>query len=313
MRFELTHPSAQWLLARQSGTVRRAQLLEIGATAKDVERWVRRRELVAVRTGVYVAHTGPLTTLQEQWAAVLALWPAALARGSALGWPDPAGIVVAVHETRRVQAPPGVVVVRSRGLDDVVSWQAAPPRVLPEHAVLAVASVRLRRGDVSGAFAALARARSEGKVSPGRLDSALRSSVRLHGRPMLTAMVADLRDGTHSVLERGYLQRVVRPHGLPRGRRQAGSRSTGRRTFQDVRYDDLGVVVELDGWHFHRHTRDADADRDLAELAVTGALTIRLTDRQVYGDACRTAARLAQVFARRGWDGMPQRCPGCAR
>lgn len=91
-------------------------------------------------------------------------------------------------------------------------------------------------------------------------------------------MVTDLRDGACSVLERGYLHRVERAHGLPRASRQRRSTATGKRTAQDVRYVVYGVVVELDGRAFHDspEARDNDARRDIAELATTDAVTARV-------------------------------------
>lgn len=126
-------------------------------------------------------------------------------------------------------------------------------------------------------------------------------------------MVTDLRDGACSVLERGYLHRVERAHGLPRGRRQAASEATGRRTDQDVRYDDFGLIVELDGRSIHDNPQawDADAGRDLAELAASETLTARVTYGLVYGQACLTAHRIGQILQRRGWDGQLRACPDC--
>lgn len=121
--------------------------------------------------------------------------------------------------------------------------------------------------------------------------------------------------GADSVLERGYLHGVEGRHGLPRGIRQRRSDSTGQRTLQDVRYDTYGTIVELDGRETHdtAAARDADATRDLAELAVTGDVTLRLTYGQVYRDRCRTAALVARVLQSRGWQGELQPCPECKR
>ena len=48
-------------------------------------------------------------------------------------------------------------------------------------------------------------------------------------------------------------------------------------------------------------------------LFATGRVAVRLRYRQVYGTPCRTAARLARVFALRGWTGVPRPCssPHC--
>ncbi|KUI19279.1 hypothetical protein AU192_05825 [Mycobacterium lehmannii] len=129
----------------------------------------------------------------------------------------------------------------------------------------------------------------------------------------MEAMLTDVRDGACSVLERGYLHRVERAHGLPRGERQIRSTATGRSTFQDVRYKRQGVVVELDGRAIHESPRDRDRDalRDLAELSRSDLVTIRVTYGLVFGGACRTALLIGDLFRRRGWTGRPRSCSTC--
>lgn len=104
-------------------------------------------------------------------------------------------------------------------------------------------------------------------------------------------MLTDAREGICSVLERGYRDRVERPHGLPIAARQRMSTATGSRTHQDVCYREYSLVVELDGHIFHRSaaSRDADAGRDLAELAASGAPTARVTYGLVFRTSCQTA------------------------
>lgn len=128
-------------------------------------------------------------------------------------------------------------------------------------------------------------------------------------------MLTDVRDGVCSVLERGYRDRVERPHGLPRGARQQASRSTGGLTLQDVRYDAVDVVVELDGTLGHTSAldRDADALRDLSELAGFGRITARLTHGLVFRHSCRTARLIGEILRSRGWRGQLRRCPRCPR
>lgn len=72
------------LLADQAGVVARHQLVALGFTDDDLRRQLRRRALVPLHPGVYVNHTGPPTRLQQEWAAVLLRWPAALQRVDAL-------------------------------------------------------------------------------------------------------------------------------------------------------------------------------------------------------------------------------------
>lgn len=91
------------------------------------------------------------------------------------------------------------------------------------------------------------------------------------------------------------------------------STATGGTTYQDVRYDKYGVVVELDGQAYHDSAvaRDRDALRDLAELAAGEAPTARVTYGLVYRNACRTAEWIGTLLRRRGWPGPLGRCPDC--
>jgi hypothetical protein len=90
------------LLTRvQDGVVSRSQILAIGGSDGDIARMIRRRELVVVHPGVYVNHTGQLSRAQQEWAAVLYYWPAALCHESALPKPSRTGPVHVAVDARR--------------------------------------------------------------------------------------------------------------------------------------------------------------------------------------------------------------------
>jgi hypothetical protein len=119
--------------------------------------------------------------------------------------------------------------------------------------------------------------------------------------------------GACSVLEHGYLVRVERRHGLPRGDRQVRGSAAGRRAWRDVTYAACRTIVELDGRPFHdtARLRDKDFDRDLDAAVDQTSLTVRLTYGQVFGTPCRTAARIGQLLQARGWSGSTRLCPEC--
>jgi hypothetical protein len=143
------------------------------------------------------------------------------------------------------------------------------------------------------------------------LEDALARRSRIARRRFLGDVLADVRQGTCSVLEHGYLTRVERPHGLPTGRRQARESSRGT-VYRDVTYDGLDRIVELDGRLFHTSAmeRDRDLDRDL-DSAADGRVTVRLGWGQVFDRPCPTALRVGAWLQAAGWDGTPRRCPGC--
>jgi hypothetical protein len=315
------------LLARQSGVISRSQLLGLGARPHDIARLIRRRELNRLHPGVYVEHTGPPSWTQRTWAAVLAVWPAALCLESALGhepatgglWtpgdasaqlrqPSPAvhtgsPIQVAVALERRV------LVHRRARLDQLVQWNLGPPRVRYEHTVLDLAATASSEFAVVAVLAEACRSR---RTTPQRLVAALRERHRTARRAWLYAVLADLAAGTASVLEHRYLTRVERAHGLPPAARQVRAVSATGVVYRDVEYA-TGLLVELDGRLVHNTAtqRDADFERDL-DAAVGGRSTIRLSWGQVVDRPCTTARKLARLLQHRGWPGPPRPCsPGC--
>lgn len=308
------------LLRAQDGVASRAQLLGAGCAPHDVERMLRRGELVVALPGAYVDHNGPRTWNQRAWVAVLACWPAALAGASAMraeggpglrGFDESAPIDVAVDVARTMAPRAGVRVRRMAGLEARVRWNTSPPRVRYEEAVLDVVAALPREWDRIEVCAGAVRSRC---TTAARLDAALAARRRFPRRRWLAEVLADIADGTGSVLERGYLQRVERAHALPAADRQQTGRLDGSNIYRDAAYPAHGVLVELDGRLDHTAIadRDRDLDRDLEAAAAAGAVTVRLGWGQVYDRPCRTARRLAALLARGGWSGTPEPCsPDC--
>ena len=310
-------PDVEAVLADQAGVIARRQALAHGLTPPRIQRLLSRRHWAVVHPGVYVDHTGPLTWHQRAWAAVLFSWPAALSHESALRAGDGPGrrdaeervVHVAVDRQRHLRVPPGVCLHRMAGFADRVLWNLGPPRVRYDEAVVDLAADA--RTDLD-ALRIVADACGSRRTTAKRLLDALSNRPRVARRRWLEGVLRDLAEGTCSVLEHGYLYRVERPHGLPRGSRQRPVRASLGGTLRDVEYDELGLVVELDGrlWHSSPAARDRDLDRDL-DAAVEGAETLRLGWGQVFGRACRTAERVGVVLQRRGWAGATTRCEEC--
>ncbi|UUZ60465.1 hypothetical protein [Nocardioides sp. B-3] len=113
------------LPAKQDGVIARFRVLDAGGTDELIARMIRRREWVRLRHGIYLNHTGVPTWNQRAWAAVLAVWPAALSRDSALracgmkrcGVGESAPIRVAIDRARGGRTPSGIVVERLADYD----------------------------------------------------------------------------------------------------------------------------------------------------------------------------------------------------
>lgn len=302
----------QDLIDEQDGLISRRQVLAAGYGRHDIARMLRRHEWATVHEGVFANHTGELSWVQRAWAAVLFAWPAALSHDSAMRAVDGPGkrgrddavIQVAISARRRVRAPAGVVVHRQTHFAHRVQWNKHPPRIRYEQAVLDCA---VDARDDQAAIGVLADAVNGRRTTADRLIQVLGNRKRSPRRVWLTAILRDVASGTCSVLERGYLDRVERPHSLPTGARQVQDKRSGRVMFRDVEYPDHCVIVELDGRMGHSSTpdREADFDRDL-DAAADGRRTVRISYGQVFDRPCSTASRIATVL---GVTATP--CPEC--
>ncbi|MGB0101491.1 MAG: type IV toxin-antitoxin system AbiEi family antitoxin domain-containing protein [Nocardioides sp.] len=298
------------LLADQDDVASWAQLIETGLAAPDVDRMLRRRQLVRVHRRVYVAHTGPLTPRQRSWAAVLYAAPAALCGPSALADPEPDRPVhVAIDASRRLAGTPGVRLHRRRRFDELVQANATPPRLRYDVLVLDRVAAAPTELDVVRAIADAVGSR---RTTAARLRSELADRSRMPRRRWVGAVLDDVATGACSVLEHGYLTRVERAHGLPTANRQVVRAGSRGREYRDAEYD-LGLCVELDGRSAHDsfEAGQRDAGRDLDDEA-EGRQVLRLRWSQVFGTPCRTASRVGRTLQRLGWTGSPRPCgPGC--
>ncbi len=303
------------LMYRQHGVASRAQLLAAGHDPNSIRRAVRRNELTAVHRGVYASHNGPLPWLARATAAVLFHPRSALCDVSALHLSgDP--IHVAIEHPRSGTRLPGIRLHRMRNLEARVQWHRCPARLRVEEAALDVAG---RAADLPAAVAVIAGVCQRRETTASRLRDALDARGRARRGAVLRRVLDDVAEGAQSVLEHGFVTRVVRPHALPGGHLQAREevprRDGGVTTvYRDVLLQGLGIAIELDGyeWHSTAQARAGDLTRDL-DAAAAGMVTIRLGWHQVYGDPCGTANRLASVMRTRGWGGSARACcPSCA-
>jgi hypothetical protein len=214
-------------------------------------------------------------------------------------------VELVVPNSRAVVATRGVTVRRVQDFDRIARTGLTPPRVRVEYAVLQVAA-RARTED--GAVAVIADACQTRRTTPERLFQTLADQPRLRHRRLLLTILEDVACGAYSALERRYLLRVERPHGLPTGQRQRRV-SIGRSVaYRDVEYLGLSTVLELDGRLGHEVAGDRwrDLDRDV-DAAVGGVLTLRAGWGQSL-QPCRLAGAVGAVLGARGWGGAAGPC-----
>jgi hypothetical protein len=300
------------LVGRQAGVITRAQILATGMTRHalqarlDSGRWQR------LHNGVYAAYGGRPARQSMMWAAVLgARGGAVLSHQSAaelyglLDGSDHRAIHVMVPRGHAVTPMARVVVHYSQRLEAARHPVLEPPRTRLEETALDLAAIAPTAMSAIGWILGPCASRL---TTPDRMLLAMDARPRLRRRRTLMAALGDARAGVHSVLEHGYLYRVERPHGIPRGVRQRRIRVNGVTRYEDVRYEEYGVIVELDGRTAHPDgERLRDMHRDNASAAA-GLITLRYSWTDVSQRPCAMAAELACVLRSRGWAGRPRGC-----
>jgi hypothetical protein len=271
---------------RQHGNITRQQLLELGLGAEAIKHRSRAGDLHRVHLGVYSVGRPATTALERAAAAVLACGPtAALSHASAMAlwgfwkrWP-PTFEVIVRHDRR----PRGIKVHRSRTLTQQdLRWHLGI-RVTSPARTLADMAPRL-------ATKQLARTVNDALLSNYLTRSHLNEAA--HRWPCLGPF-ADRTDGpTRSGLEDDF-QAFCERHDLPRP--QFNVRICGREV--DAYFPKHRLIVELDGWRFHRGRESFERDRDHdAEALAKGVATVRITSRRL---TAAEARRLRAILAGR--------------
>jgi very-short-patch-repair endonuclease len=309
----------QWRsqLQAQAKVVSRQQALDAGWPEGTVDARLRSGIWQRLHRAAYATFTGDPSREARLWAAVLRVGPGAtLSHETAAeihGLIDkPVGpIHVSVPAERRPgrRKIRGVVIHRSRCL--VPEWQ--PPWHLPRTTVAdTVLDLVAQARTFDDAYGWISRAVGRRLTSPQSLSEALARRSRIRWRAWITAALKDAADGVHSPLERDYVHGVERAHGLPTARRQAKRRQGSGTKYLDNLYKEYGLCVELDGTAAHpAEGRWRDTRRDNANL-LQGTQTLRYGWPDVTENRCRTAAEIAAVLRRRGWQGTLCPCgPDC--
>lgn len=176
----------------------------------------------------------------QLWAAVLACGPgSALSHESAaecdglVEQHDHAPVHVTIQAGRRVARPDGVRLHYLHRLGAARHPTRCPPRLRIEETVLGLTDAAATPQD---AVAWVLRACQRRLTTPERLTEAVSDRKKMRWRSAISEALDDALTGAQSLLERRYLWRVERGHGLPVSERQAAAEVDGRRAWRDVRY-----------------------------------------------------------------------------
>jgi very-short-patch-repair endonuclease len=267
----------------QHGVVTRSHLLHAGLTNERIDRLARAGRLHRLYRGVYaVGHR--VLTLEGRWmAAVLACGPnAALSHTTAAAARDLRRADSAIHVTvpgrGGRQAPRGITLHRSPTLTpaQVVRYRGIP-----------VTTVARTIIDLAGTVTREELERIVDEADRRRLvDFAALRSAR---SPALRAVLRAYDPApTRSELERRFL-RLCRERGLQRPEVNAVIEGIE----VDFVWRDRRLIVEVDGYAFHRSPADFERDRERdVHLAMRGWTTRRFTWRQVTTRAKWVAAAI---------------------
>ena len=100
-------------------------------------------------------------------------------------------------------------------------------------------------------------------TTAARLEQCVVRRRRLRWRTLIEDVLADVRDGVQSPLERRWRRDVERAHALPVGPRNYAEDGPDSRCYRDVHYVEYTTVVELDGDAAHlTENRERDRARD---------------------------------------------------
>jgi very-short-patch-repair endonuclease len=290
------------IAGRQYGVVGRRQLLALGVGEDAIKRRLAAGRLHLLHRGVYaVGHT--VLKVEGRWMAATLATSGVLSHASAAAaWdlrPLGAGAIhVTVQANRRRRA--GLRIHRSRSLErrDVTVHRGIPITT-PARTIIDLAST-LR-----------------GRPLESALDRAehqrLLDFSELRHRPIPPSLQAVLSlytaqtNPTRSELEERFLE-LCDDHGLPRP--QTNVRIEGFEV--DFVWRDERLIVEVDGYAYHRSPSSFEADRERdATLTAAGWQVLRFTWAQIARRPGWVARAVISTLSVDTADGRGSRSPRC--
>ena len=267
------------LAERQGGVVARRQLIALGLSRQCIDRRIAAGRLHIVHRGVYAVGHRLLDAWGRRWAAVLACGEAAVLShaSAAAAWDirNSSSPIIDVSMSSRARVRlRGIRVHRPRVLPaDEVTALRGLPITTPARTLIDLAAGGLRDRSLE---AALDRAERQARVDWADVRRLLDRYAGRPGVPILDATLARYVPGsidTFSELEEIVLA-LCDEFAIPRP--QVNSVIEGRR--RDFYWPEAGLVVEADGYSYHRSPSvfNDDRERDV-RLTLAGLRTLRFT------------------------------------
>lgn len=276
---EVRASRAERLARDHDGVAQRADLRAAGVTRADVRTEVEAgRWLVAGRQTVVIGNVAPVGRA-SWWRAVwetgagAALDGAASLAASGLTGFTPSSLDVSVPKANRSHQVEGVRRHRRRVMPPVAG--AGLPRVRVAEA--AVHAAMWAATDRQAALL-LCLVLQQRLTTPDRLMTARRDTTTRVGAGrgrLLGHIVSDLCDGARSLGELDF-GGLCRASGLPAPSRQVVRSTPDGRVYLDAAWEDLGLVVEVDGGHHALALNPVDDALRQNEVVLGGERVLRV-------------------------------------
>jgi very-short-patch-repair endonuclease len=282
-------------MRRQLGNVSRRQLLGLGMGNGAIQYRLRAKALAARYDGIYCQTPARQDPPARIAAAVLAGGPHALASHSSaahlwgfiIHWAPPPEITLTQGDRR----PRHILTHHCQSLSSSdKSWQRGVKVTSRARTVLDLAPAL----PIKQLTRIVQDARHDHHLTLTALRDVITRNPYHPGAKLLTPFVEDPSNPTDSEFEDAF-RALIKRHGLPEPLINI-DRQAGR---ADVYFPDHGLIVELDGWEFHkdRYAFETDRERDAENLRV-GDATVRLTRGRFDRDADREITRLREILDR---------------
>ena len=277
------------------GIVTRERLLALGLSASAIDRMIRSGRLRVLHRGVYAVGHTQLRPQGHRLAAVLACGRGAVLSHAAAAAhrglrPSAATAYDVIVPTGNHRRRPGIRIHRHATLlaTEATVYERVPVTTVARTALDLAATFPRRTIE-----RVLDQAEVLGVFDLAALDDVVAAHRGRPGAPLLAAVIAEYGAGegiTRSELEDAFLS-LCDAHGIPRPR--VNSIVAGLEV--DFFWPRRRLVVEVDGWAFHRGRRAFERDRERdAVLASAGLHVLRFTHRQLIHDAALVAAATAR-------------------
>lgn len=260
-----------------AGLAHRRDLLRAGVTRADVRtevsagRWATAgRHTVCVTAGLPLSGEALLwQAVWESGSGAVLDGASALVAGGLTGF-SPDRIDVAVPANHRIHRLDGVRVHRRRVIGP--TRRAGIPRTAPEWAALRAAG--WARSD-RAAVLVLCLVVQQRLVLPARLLEAWNDAPRRSRWRLLDVSIPDICDGAQSLGELDFTG-LCRARGLPPPSRQVVRRGARGRVYLDAAWEDIGLVVEVDGGHHLLALAPIDDALRQNDVTLSGDVVLRI-------------------------------------